>query len=230
LEGCEAFVHLAAHGVSMQALQWPDCFRWNVEASLSLLLDACRLGVRRFIICGSCSEYGRAAERYASVPADAPLLPTEPYGASKAALSMAALGLSQDRNVELIILRPFHVYGEGEAPARFWPSLRAAARAGTDFPMTGGEQVRDLTPVELVARGFADALIRSDLTAGQPLIENLGTGLPSSLKDFAAQWWRKWQAPGKLILGAVPYRRNEVMRYVPEVPPRTSVNALASPT
>lgn len=50
----------------------------------------------------------------------------------------------------------FHVYGEREAETRFWPSLRRAALAGEDFPMTKGEQIRDFMPVETLARTFLD--------------------------------------------------------------------------
>ena len=83
--------------------------------------------------------------------------------------------------------------------------------------MTPGEQVRDFTPVSKVAETFADALTRSDLAAGQPLIENVGTGVATTLHDFARHWWKTWQARGRLLPGAVPYRENEIMRYVPEI-------------
>ena len=36
-----------------------------------------------------------------------------------------------------------------------------------------------------------------------------------TLREFAEFWWDKLDATGKLKLGIVPYRPNEVMRYVP---------------
>ena len=56
------------------------------------------------------------------IPTDAPLEPTGPYHASKAAATMAALGLAVDRKLSLSVLRPFHVFGEGEEETRFWPA------------------------------------------------------------------------------------------------------------
>lgn len=218
LSGCDAIIHLAAAGVNMQNLDWKQLFAVNVEQSLNLWLHAVEAGVKRFVICGSCFEYGRAAERYKCIPAGAPLEPTGPYHASKAAATMAALALSAEKNLELVVLRPFHVFGEGEASARFWPSLRKAALGGTDFPMTAGEQVRDFVPVETVAAAFVSALTRTDLKAGDPKIENLGTGQPQTLRAFAEHWWRAWKATGQLLPGALPYRENEVMRYVPLIP------------
>ena len=215
--GCDAVIHLAASGVNIQNLDWKQLFAINVEQSLNLWLGAVEAGVKRLVICGSCFEYGRAAERYKYIPSDASLEPTGPYHASKAAATMAALALAVEKNLELALLRPFHVFGEGEAPARFWPSLRKSALCGEDFPMTTGEQVRDFVPVETVAAAFVSALTRTDLQPGNPRIENIGTGRPQTLRAFAEHWWQIWGATGKLLPGALPYRSNEVMRYVPQV-------------
>jgi nucleoside-diphosphate-sugar epimerase len=169
------------------------------------------------VICGSCFEYGNAGKRYEFIPVDAPLEPTGPYHASKAAASMAALALATQRKLSMVILRPFHVFGEGESPERFWPMLRDAALTGRDLPMTLGEQVRDFIPVEQVADAFLRAVQREDIVAGSPVIENVGTGRPQKLREFAEYWWGKWEAKGSLSLGAIPYRQDEVMRYVPMI-------------
>lgn len=215
LKGCDALVHLAATGVTRTAT-WEECFSINVDQSLRLWRAASNAGISRFVICGSCFEYGRAGERYEFIPTDAPLEPTGPYHASKAAATMAALGLAVERNLSFSILRPFHVFGEGEEETRFWPSLRATALAGRDFPMTKGEQVRDFIEVGEVARQFLAATAAAN-EAGRPVITNVGTGRPQTIEMFAGHWWKQWGARGRLQPGAVPYRPNEVMRYVPEI-------------
>jgi len=214
LKNHDALVHLAAAGVKPGAAQWKECFEVNVSQSLNFWLRAADAGVEKFLICGSCFEYGRAADRYDLIPADAPLEPTGPYHASKAAASMAAHGLGVQRKLQLAILRPFHVFGEGESADRLWPSLRRAAERGEDFPMTLGEQVRDFIPVGDIAEAFLRCL-GQELTPGVPLVANLGTGKPQTLRDFAGHWWKAWGATGSLLLGQVPYRTDEVMRYVP---------------
>lgn len=218
LADCSALVHLAAAGVSMRNDDWRHLFLVNVQQSLDLWLQAVDAGVKRLVICGSCFEYGKSGERHEFIPSTAPLEPTGPYHASKAAATMAATALCIERRIELAVLRPFHVFGEGEGEERFWPSLRKAALAGEDFTMTPGEQVRDFIPVESVAEAFVAALRRIDLKTGEPRIENVGTGRPQSLRQFAGHWWRHWDARGRLLVGALPYRDNEVMRYVPRVP------------
>lgn len=217
MEGCEVLIHLAAVGVKIDSNDWAKCFMINVTKSLNLWENAVKARVRRLIVAGSCFEYGRSAERYKRIPVSASLEPTGAYHSSKAAASMAFLGFAVDNRIEAAILRPFHVYGEGEAKERFWPSLRNAAIKGEDFQMTEGLQVRDFTPVEFVAREFVRAAVEMPLCSGFPVIKNIGLGKPQTLRHFARFWWRKWKAAGKLQIGAIPYRRDEVMRYVPDL-------------
>ena len=217
LKGCEVLIHLAAHGVNADMNDWTGCFRVNVEESLRLWLTAIAADVRRLVICGSCFEYGRSGERYELIPVDAPLEPTGAYHASKAAATMAALGLAVDKQVEVIIARPFHVYGEGEDSKRFWPSLKRAALAGQDFEMSSGEQVRDFIEVGLVASEFGHLATTLVACKGEPVVLNLGSGTPCKLVDFAQTWWCQWGATGRLRPGTVPLRPNEVMRYVPVI-------------
>lgn len=216
LHSCDAVVHMAAYGVSAGANDWDRCFQANVIDSVRLWRQAIEAGVSRFVIIGSCFEYGRAGERYARIPVDAPLEPTTAYGASKAAGTMAALALAIEHKLSLVILRPFHVYGPGEDPRRFWPSLVRAAKTGADLTMTAGEQIRDFQPVQETCAQILLGL-NIPISPGIPQIYNLGTGSPISLLDFAQREWVRLDATGTLLPGARPYRANEVMRYVPFV-------------
>ena len=215
LYGCDAVVHLASHGVSPRKAEWQALYRWNVAATIHLLQQAKAAGVKRIVLAGTCAEYGRAADQYNAIPPTAPLLPTSGYAASKAAAFMAATAFAIEHNMELAYLRIFSAYGEGQYAANFWPALRRAAIAGSDFQMTKGEQVRDYVAVETVACALVKAAERTDLVAGNPWVRNLGSGQPTTMKTFAEKWWAHWGAPGKLDVGALPYRSNEVMRFVP---------------
>jgi nucleoside-diphosphate-sugar epimerase len=217
LDGVQAFVHLAAHGVTPQPSTWESAFETNLNESLQLTRIAMEAGVERFLIGGTCSEYGKSAERYQEVPVDAPLEPIGPYAASKAAFSIAASALCREAETKTAILRIFTVYGEGQFEQNFWPSLRKAALAGRDFPMTPGEQIRDFISVGDTATAFIKALENENMIAGIPVVRNIGTGEPQSLRQFAEFWWSEWKARGQLLVGALPYRDGEVMRYVPKV-------------
>jgi nucleoside-diphosphate-sugar epimerase len=144
-------------------------------------------------------------------------MPITGYGASKASASISALALAKERQLRLAILRPFHAYGEGQHESNFWPSLRNAALRSEDFLMTAGEQVRDFQLVQDIANKFLYVAECIDLKPGIPIVKNLGSGKPEMLKDFAARWWAHFNGQGVLRIGSLPYRDNEVMRYVPEI-------------
>ena len=90
-----------------------------------------------------------------------------------------------------------------------------SALSGENFPMTGGEQVRDFVHVDDVAKTFLHAATRPDVLPGQPLVRNVGSGQPVTMRDFAETWWHRWNARGSLLIGVLPYRPNEVMRFAP---------------
>jgi nucleoside-diphosphate-sugar epimerase len=214
--GIDAVIHLAAHTPNVPYDTLENCLYWNLTASLAMARAAARAGVGQFVIAGSCFEYGTSGERYESIPADAPLEPTGAYPASKAAAWIALRQFTAEAGVSASYHRIFQVFGEGEAAGRLWPSLRAAAVRGEDFPLTAGEQIRDFIPVEEVAAALL-AAAQNPPAPGTLVTSNLGTGIPLSLKEFAQSWWRSWGATGNLLLGAVPYRAGEVMRYVPRL-------------
>ncbi|MCX6938683.1 MAG: NAD(P)-dependent oxidoreductase [Verrucomicrobia bacterium] len=216
LEGCDALIHLAAHGVVSGMNDWQMCFKVNVHQSLVLWIAAADAGIKRFVICGSCFEYGRSGEKYDFIPVTAPLEPTSAYAASKASATMAMTALSIQRNLKASIIRPFHVYGEGEHADRFWMSLKTAAEKGCNFNMTRGEQIRDFVSVEYVAQRILK-ISTCNPSGSDSIIYNIGSGNPLTLNQFANQNWSKFKASGELIMGAIPYRSNEIMRYVPLV-------------
>jgi nucleoside-diphosphate-sugar epimerase len=217
LKCCNVLVHLAAHTGNVPYDTLVNCLRWNLMSVLALFDQARLAGIRRYVVAGSCFEYGRSGERYEAIPTTAPLEPANSYAASKAAASIALCQWAEEHGLSLDLLRVFHVFGEGEAETRLWPSLRNAALAGEDFKMTAGEQIRDFVPVEDVARAFLAKAEYSHHSNSAVIIGNIGSGSPQTIRQFSEHWWGKWHAKGHLLVGALPYRDGEVMRYVPEV-------------
>ncbi|MBU3612854.1 NAD(P)-dependent oxidoreductase [Polynucleobacter sp. MG-27-Goln-C1] len=217
LLGIEVLVHLASHTPNPPYDVLSRCLYWNVYASIRLAEQARQCGVDKFIVAGSCFEYGDSAGRYEKIPVDAPLLPNLSYPISKAAASEAFIGFATENQVKLTILRLFQVFGDGEQESRFWPSLKHAALSGKDFSMSLGEQVRDFIHVSDVAKEFIKALSFENAKPGNAMVKNIGSGTALTLREFAEIWWREWGASGSLRFGEVPYRKNEVMRLVPEI-------------
>jgi len=215
LSGVDVLVHLASHTPNPPYDVLSECLYWNVCASIKLAEQAKECGVSKYLIAGSCFEYGKSANGFKKIPTDAPLLPNLSYPISKAAASTAFLGFATENCVKLQILRLFQVYGEGEQESRFWPSMRKAALNGQDFAMSSGEQVRDFINVADVARSLVKNLRFEDVELGIGKIRNIGSGKSQTLRDFAELWWERWGAKGKLQIGSLPYRKDELMNLVP---------------
>jgi nucleoside-diphosphate-sugar epimerase len=217
LAAVDCLVHLAAVGVSPREATPEELQKWNVEEPSRLLFLAARAGVLRWVVTGSFAEYGNAGARYEFIPPDAPLEPTYPYAASKAAGAVLFHEIAASERAQLSYLRLFSVYGDGQHKGNLWPMLRRAALAGDDLPLTPGEQVRDFIAVEEVAVRLLAAAEDDSVEPGVPRVRNVGTGQPQTVREFAEHWWREFGARGKLHFGALPYRACEVMRFVPQV-------------
>lgn len=211
--GVDVLVHLAAKGVTPQIATVEEMFQVNVWESLQLWRKAADCGVKKLVLVGTCQEYGRSADRYDFIPADAPLEPTTGYAASKAAASLAAIALANERKFDLTIVRPFNCYGEGQHPSNLWPAVRRAALAGEDLPMSSGSAIRDFIPVEAAANRIVDLALDRTESSGV-VVKNVGTGKPTTVREFVEGWWEHWNATGKILVGALPDRKSEPVRFV----------------
>lgn len=214
LKNIDILAHFASAGVSPQSATWEDLYYWNIASLLHLLKVACDAGVKKIIIAGSFIEYGLSAEDYEYIPPSAALRPTTPYASSKAAGFEMAHGFCIENGIPLVYKRIFSAYGIGQYEKNFWPSLRAAALSGNDFPMTEGDQVRDFISVEQVAMNFMESVEGESPSNNCPLVENVCTGKGQSVRAFAEFWWSHWKATGQLMPGVIPSRQNEPKRFV----------------
>ena len=215
LSSCDTLVHFAAEGVIDNFDNWERCFDTNFVQFQNLMKNACNAGIKKFLICGSCFEYGKSGDLYSEIPTFAELKPIGAYASSKAAAGLAALEFSKRKKLNLILARLFHVYGEGENPKRFWPSLVNAALNGSDFKMTLGEQKRNFTHVDLMISMLLDLCFDLESIPEGGVIRNLGSSNNSSLKNFAIKEWERLGAAGSIKFGELSYKKNEVMSYVP---------------
>ena len=211
----EVLIHLAAHSANVPYDTLENCLKFNVFETLNLFNKAYEAGIRNFVITGSCFEYGKKGEEYDYIPPDAALFPTLSYPTSKAAASIILSQWALEKKVSLKILRLFQIYGEGELKSRLWPSLVNKAKRGEDLSMTLGEQIRDFINVKDVANKILEESLSKNKR--MILIKNIGSGKPTRIRDFALQIWNDLEAKGKINFGSIPYRNNEVMRYVPDI-------------
>ena len=89
----------------------------------------------------------------------------------------------------------------------FIPQMINSLKKGEDFLMTKGEQVRDF----LYVGDVVDALIltaKNTKSYGETM--NVCSGKGTELKQLASAVNTSMNTKAKIILGAIPYRNNEV--------------------
>lgn len=179
---------------------------------VTFLENAVRSGLSTLVVAGTCLEYGLQS---GSLAASADTHPTTPYGIAKDALRRRLQSLQAEHPFRLTWARLFYMYGDDQPATSLWPSLKAAALAGrSEFPMSGGEQLRDYLPVEEVAHRLA-ALALAPADRG-PV--NVCSGQPISVREFVESKIRQngWGIRPKY--GELPYTDYEPMAFWGEPP------------
>lgn len=116
LDGVRTVVHLAArvHVMHDTATDPLAAFREaNVVATLGLARSAAKAGVRRFVFVSSIKVNGERTEPGMPFTAWGPVNPQDPYGVSKAEAEAALMALGRETGMDITVVRPPLVYGQG---------------------------------------------------------------------------------------------------------------------
>ena len=213
----EILVHLAAYSENMPHDNLSQSVYWNVVAPLEFFMKAYQSGVRKFLVTGTCFEYGMSCDEYEFIPTDAPLRPLGSYATSKAISSIAFKEFSRLPGVSLKYLRLFQVYGDGESENRLWPSLCKAAKDGQNFEMSSGVQVRDFINVRDVCEKLLFEIEDFAVDSLGYSVKNIGTGKGLKLIDFANYWWAEFNAKGQILVNVLPLRDAHIQRCVAKI-------------
>ena len=203
-------IHCAAYGLNYAQQDLWQALKVNVDGSLRLLVAAKRCGVRRFVHVGTCFEYGSYD---VPIKEDFALNPTSLYGATKAAASVLMRERALALDMELLIVRPFSIWGPGDAPYHLVPQVIAACVNQTPLDLSPCEVVRDYMHVEDVA----DRILRLALVDGREervRMVNVGSGRGQLLKAFVTELARELGGEMLMKFGAVPYRPGEMRALV----------------
>jgi dolichol-phosphate mannosyltransferase len=154
----------------------------NYNCFLRLLEEAAQLSLHAYIHAGSSSEYGLNSD---APTEDAPLLPNSHYAVSKCAASAAIGYFGKCRDVPVVNLRLYSVYGPYEDSSRLVPALCEHATRGVLPPFARPETSRDFIHTDDVVAAFVQAALRMNpAIAGESF--NIGTGVQTSLSELAS--------------------------------------------
>tara|TARA_S200000501_G_scaffold375612_1_gene428110 strand:+ start:4114 stop:4950 length:837 start_codon:yes stop_codon:yes gene_type:complete len=202
-------IHAAAAGVKYQC-SFEENILINVIYLRRIINSFFKRGVRKFIILGSCFEYGMTGNDELFLNTSSKLQPVGYHSISKALSFLECKNLSLTKNLNLTYARLFQVYGEGENHSRLYPSLLNAGLKGNNFNMSEGNQVRDFTHVNDVVNSLINEI---DLISKFQII-NVCSGVGTSIRDFASYHWSKIDAEGSLLFGNIPSKNNDLKRVV----------------
>lgn len=181
-------VHLASVGVTDPFLPVSEALRGNLDATLNVLKavkGACRVVVAR-------------------TPGEKDAL--NPYAASKAAAWEFCRMYQRTEGWPIVGAMLFQVYGPGQPGRTVLGQALKAAKAGSTFSMTNGEQQRDWIYID-------DAVSGVLVTAIAPEIDGytveIGTGIATPVKDVVARLFAL-VGTGQPRIGALPNRPGEV--------------------
>lgn len=107
---CAARVHLMNDTESEPLTEFRSV---NTLGTLNLAKQAARTGVKRFIFLSSIKVNGESTSGKIPFTASDKLAPEDPYGTSKAEAEQQLLELGKQTGIEIVIIRPPLVYGEG---------------------------------------------------------------------------------------------------------------------
>lgn len=181
--------------------QSPENAKWG-ELTKALVAMFHQAGGGRALICGSCAEYEFSQPVLAETHST--LMPSSEYGRVKAELYRSLAEQARESGLSLVWPRIFYLYGPGEDPNRFVPSIIKNLLSDRAAPCSDGTQRRDYSYVEDIAVGLF-RLFESGITG--PV--NLASGHAVQLKTIAQSIGRATGRPDLIRLGAIPNRPGE---------------------
>jgi nucleoside-diphosphate-sugar epimerase len=205
LDRPDVLLHLAWDGLpNYRSLHH---FETELPVQYDFLSNVVRNGLPALVTVGTCFEYGQQSGPLA---ASLETRPTNPYGLAKDVLRKKLQYLKAAHPYKLTWARLFYMYGNDQPGTSLLPLLKAAVAAGhKEFPMSGGEQLRDYLPVIEVARRLVDLAVNP----GDPGPINLCSGRPISVRRLVEGWIEQngWKIEPKY--GALPYPDYEPMAF-----------------
>lgn len=208
--GIDAIINTAAAGVDPADRSLPSLVDTNVALPVALVELAAKFDVKAIVHIGSSAEYAELQDGQLAVESSS-LDSRRVYGATKAAGSLAFLAAAAHCGVSAAVLRPFNLFGEGEAAHRLFASLVRRLDRGEQVPLSPGTQLRDFISVRDASRAVVlmiEALAGNKSIAGA---YNVSTGRALSVADFARTVARAMQAPaGLLKFGEIPMRADDL--------------------
>ncbi len=172
----EKMIHLAAMSYVPDSFINPyDFYKVNILSTLNVL-EVCRQRNAGMIFM---SSYVYGAPDYLPIDEKHPIKAFNPYSQSKLSAEQICMGYSRDFNMDVVVLRPFNLYGFGQKDNFLIPTIIKQASSG-NIVLKDPEPKRDMLYIE----DFIDAVIKSCSVKGNALY-NVGYGESFTINEMA---------------------------------------------
>ncbi len=179
----------------------------NLPRHFAFLKNMIQHGLKDLTVSGTCFEYGM---QKGCLTETMECLPDNPYAIAKNKLRLALEDLLKESDFNFKWVRFFYMYGPGQNPKSLIAQLdKALENNEASFNMSGGAQIRDFLPVNLIANYFIQIATQNEIQG----IINCCSGQPISVKDFVVNYLRLKNKNIELNLGYYPYADYEPMQF-----------------
>lgn len=207
----DVIVNYAAQGEGAASFNPDDYWRFYETNSMALARLVGQLARRdwcpRFIHIGTSELYGSVTE---PAPETAPIVPTSPYAASKAAFDMHLLSISKVSGFPMNIVRPSNCYTPGQQLHRIIPKAMLYALTGRRLPLHGGGRAEKSYLHATDLSGAISIIIHAGMLGE---VYNVGPEKPTSIRDVVQMCADRFGIPFEQLCEVTGDRTGQDSRY-----------------
>ena len=176
LDSVDTVIHLAGK-IPWRELSSNEFSDNNIKCTQNILEYSGKKNVKKIIYV---SSYIYGKPKYCPVDEDHPVNPHTAYAESKYLAEKECIDYCKRSNLDLIILRPFKVYGESMTSGFLISNLINAVRSGKKLDIVNKDSKRDFLHVD----DFVELILKTIDYNSKLEIFNVGSGLSYSFEDI----------------------------------------------
>jgi nucleoside-diphosphate-sugar epimerase len=176
INSADTVIHLAGK-TPKKELKWNDYFSNNISSTLNILEYCVKKNVKKLIYV---SNYIYGNPKYSPIDENHPINPHNAYSESKYLAERLCKFYCDKTNLNLIILRPFNIYGESMNEGFLLSNLINSVKTNEKLTIINKDSRRDLLHVD----DFVDLILKIKDYNCKFEIFNVGTGISSSFNEI----------------------------------------------
>ena len=176
INSADTVIHLAGK-TPKKELKWNDYFSNNISSTSNILEYCVKKNVKKLIYV---SNYIYGNPKYSPIDEIHPINPHNAYSESKYLAERLCKFYCDKTNLNLIILRPFNIYGESMNEGFLLSNLINSVKTNEKVTIINKDSRRDLLHVD----DFVDLILKIKDYNCKFEIFNVGTGISSSFNEI----------------------------------------------